>query len=145
MKYIKWKEATSKQKKVRILSYTIYLFIMYTGLSIMTFAYTVPALDSISQFLLANVTNVKAPVSFSFAVYFLSVIIVGSTGPSIFLAFQFAKHRHFVSLLLLKKFKLDSGLIQPLEHSVIVYEGKKIIVCNGHFCNKDGVEVTKEV
>ena len=23
-------------------------------------------------------------------------------------------------------------------HSVIEYKGKRIIVCNGHFCNRDG-------
>jgi hypothetical protein len=35
-------------------------------------------------------------------------------------------------------------LLNNLEHSVIEFQGKKIIVCNGHFCDRDGEEVKDE-
>lgn len=112
LKYIKWKDATNKQKKVRILSYSIHLVILYTCLSVVTFTYTIPALDSISQFLLGNVTNLKAHVSVSFAFYFLSVIIIGTTGPLLFVMhiLTHGRYRWFIDLLLLHKLKLDPGL-----------------------------------
>lgn len=113
-KYIKWKEATNKQKKVRLLDVGLYTISYLTSLYLITGLYTLPALNTIADFLSQNINNFKpGSVTVEFAIYFLIVVSIGTLFPTLGVMYLTFKYKWW-TLKVLRRFNLDPGVVEKL-------------------------------
>lgn len=105
-KLLKFRECTKKQKESRIVYLIISVSTYLISMFLVGFKYSIPAVSMLSNYMLKSLQYTQPDDPVKFVIYWAFIIIIGSTTPLIFVAWNYNK---FFDKLFFKT-KIDIGL-----------------------------------